>query len=122
VGGWRDVKKWREDFKDKRLVGLVERLKILLDLRKTQDALTTLLRFCICTYSNTATDCNKLQHNATHCNTLQHTASPLYSGAVCSYTQPAPTNQACSSYLNNLARAFPIALLWALWHVVYHVP
>jgi len=45
VGGWRDVKKWREDFKDKRLVGLVERLKTLLDLRKTQDALTTLLRF-----------------------------------------------------------------------------
>ena len=43
VGGWREVRKWREDFVDKRLGGLMERLNKLVDLRKTQDALTTLL-------------------------------------------------------------------------------
>jgi len=43
VSGWREVRKWREDFVDKRLGALMERLNKLVDLRKTQDALTTLL-------------------------------------------------------------------------------
>lgn len=43
VRAWRDENKWKQDFKDKRLGELLERLRTLLDLRRTQDALQTLL-------------------------------------------------------------------------------
>ena len=43
VRGWRETRKWKGDYVDKRLGGLMERLKKLVQLRKTQDALTTLL-------------------------------------------------------------------------------
>ncbi len=43
VRGWREIRKWKGDYVDKRMGGLMERLKKLVQLRKTQDALTTLL-------------------------------------------------------------------------------
>ncbi len=43
VRAWHDDRMWRSDFKDKRLGELLERLRTLLDLRRTQDALQTLL-------------------------------------------------------------------------------
>ena len=36
VRGWREIRKWHADFKDKRLAALLDRLKILVNLRKTQ--------------------------------------------------------------------------------------